>query len=51
MSDIKKIRDEYINKLNQDLDLSHINQIKTELFGKNGKNKLGCIGSPSRRYP
>ena len=20
-------------------------------IGKNGKNKLGCIGSPSRRYP
>ena len=37
MSDIKKIRDEYINKLNEDLDLNHINQIKTELFGKNGK--------------
>ena len=47
MSDIKKIRDEYINRLNQDLDLNNINQIKTELFGKNGKisNEFKKIGS------
>ena len=47
MSDIKKIKDEYINRLNQDLDLNNINQIKTELFGKNGKitNELKKIGS------
>ena len=54
MSDIKKIRDEYINKLNQDLDLSHINQIKTELFGKNGKisnefKKIGSITEDQRK--
>ena len=54
MSDIKKIRDEYINKLNQDLDLSHINQIKTELFGKNGKisnefKKIGSISEDQRK--
>ena len=47
MSDIKKIKDEYINRLNQDLDLNNINQIKTELFGKNGKisNEFKKIGS------
>ena len=54
MSDIKKIRDEYINKLNQDLDLNHINQIKTELFGKNGKisnefKKIGSISEDQRK--
>ena len=54
MSDIKKIRDEYINKLNQDLDLNHINQIKTELFGKNGKisnefKKIGSITEDQRK--
>ena len=54
MSDIKKIKDEYINKLNQDLDLNHINQIKTELFGKNGKisnefKKIGSISEDQRK--
>ena len=37
MSDIKKIKDEFINKLKEDLDLNSVNQIKTDLFGKNGK--------------
>ena len=37
MSDIKKIRDEFVNKLKEDLDLNSVNQIKTDLFGKNGK--------------
>ena len=36
MSDIKKIKDEYLLKLNENLDLNQINQIKTDLFGKNG---------------
>ena len=36
MSDIKKIKDEYLLKLNNNLDLNEINQIKTDLFGKNG---------------
>ena len=36
MSDIKKIKDEYFLKLNENLDLNQINQIKTDLFGKNG---------------
>jgi len=54
MSDIKKIRDEYISKLNQDLDLNSINQIKTDLFGKNGKissefKKLSSISAEERK--
>ncbi|MDC3143153.1 phenylalanine--tRNA ligase subunit alpha [Candidatus Pelagibacter sp.] len=36
MSDIKKIKDEYFLKLSKDLDINQINQIKTDLFGKNG---------------
>ena len=36
MSDIKKIKDEYLDKLDGDLNLENVNQIKTELFGKNG---------------
>ena len=37
MSDIKKIKDEFLHKLNADLNIESINQIKSELFGKNGK--------------
>ena len=36
MSDIKKIKDEYLSKLDKDQNIETINQIKTELFGKNG---------------
>ena len=36
MSDIKKIKDEFILKLKENLDLNQVNQIKTDLFGKNG---------------
>ena len=36
MSDIKKIKDEFILKLKENLDLNQINEIKTDLFGKNG---------------
>ena len=47
MSDIKKIRDEFINKLKEDLDLNSVNQIKSDLFGKNGKisNEFKKLGS------
>ena len=43
MSDIKKIKDEYINKLKEDLDLDKVNQIKTDLFGNltEAKSRLG----------
>ena len=36
MSDIKNIQNDYTAKLNNDLSLEEINQIKIELFGKNG---------------
>ncbi len=37
MSDIKKIKDEFLERLNKDLNIESVNQIKSELFGKNGK--------------
>ena len=54
MSDIKKIKDEFINKLKEDLDLNSVNQIKTDLFGKNGKvsnefKKLGSVAAEDRK--
>ncbi len=36
MSDLKNIKEKYHTKLNSNLSLDEINQIKTELFGKNG---------------
>ena len=36
MSDIKKIKEEFLLKLKENLDLNQVNQIKTDLFGKNG---------------
>jgi len=54
MSDIKKIKDEYLDKLNNELSIESVNQIKTELFGKNGLisnsfKKLGSIPSDERK--
>ena len=54
MSDIKKIKDEYLSKLNKNLDLDQINQIKTDLFGKNGLvssqfKQLGKIAEDERK--
>jgi len=54
MSDIKKIKDEYLDKLDSDLNLENLNQIKTELFGKNGAisnlfKKFGSIPSEDRK--
>ena len=37
MSDIKKIKDEFLVKLSGDLKIENVSQIKSELFGKNGK--------------
>ena len=47
MSEIKNIRDQFISKLENDLSLDQINEIKTELFGKNGliSSKFKTIGS------
>ena len=54
MSDLKKIRDEFISKLKGKLNLSEINQIKSELFGKNGLvssqfKKIGTINESERK--
>jgi phenylalanyl-tRNA synthetase alpha chain len=48
MSDLKKIKDEFLSKLNEKLNLIEINQIKSDLFGKNGLvssqfKKIGTI--------
>ena len=48
MSDIKKIKDDYIDKLNTENNIDNVNNIKSELFGKNGIissefKKLGSI--------
>ena len=54
MSDIKKIKREYLEKLNRELSQDSINQIKTELFGKNGSisnefKKLGSVAAEERK--
>ncbi len=54
MSDLKKIRDEFLSKLRSKLDLSQVNQLKTELFGKNGLitkqfKKIGSISASERK--
>jgi phenylalanyl-tRNA synthetase alpha chain len=47
MSDIKKIKEEYLSKLKSKIDISQVNQIKTDLFGKNGliSSQFKNIGS------
>ena len=54
MSDIIKIKEEYLNKLKDNLDLNTVNQLKSELFSKNGKisnefKKMGSISSEDRK--
>ena len=54
MSEIKKIKEEYLLKLNEDLDQNKLNEIKTELFGKNGVistkfKQLGSIAENKRK--
>jgi phenylalanyl-tRNA synthetase alpha chain len=47
MSDLKNIKEEFHTKLNNNLSLEDINQIKTKLFGKNGliSSQFKNIGS------
>ena len=50
MSDIKKIKDEYLAKIINNHNLDDLNQIKSELFGKNGIialefKKIGSIST------
>ena len=54
MSDLKKIKDEFIIKLKGKLNLLEINQIKSDLFGKNGLvssqfKKIGSIAETERK--
>ena len=54
MSDLKKIRNEFLPKLRSTLDLSQVNQLKTDLFGKNGLitkqfKKIGSISDSERK--
>ena len=54
MSDIIKIKEEYLNKLSKVSDIKQINQIKSELFGKGGKisnefKKIGSLNSEERK--
>ena len=47
MSDLKNIHEEYTTKLKEKLSLDQINQIKSELFGKNGliSSQFKTLGS------
>ena len=54
MSDLKKIKNEFLSKLENKLNLSEINQIKSDLFGKNGLissqfKKIGSIAETERK--
>ena len=54
MSDLKKIKDELLLKLKSKLNLSEVNQIKSDLFGKNGSvssqfKKIGTIAETERK--
>ena len=54
MSDLKKIKDEFLTKLRGKLNLSEINEIKSNLFGKNGLissqfKKIGSISEDQRK--
>ena len=54
MSDIKKIKEEFLNKLQGNLSLPEVNQIRSDLFGKNGLisiefKKIGQINESERK--
>ena len=54
MSDIIKIKDKYIDQLNRGNNLDTVNNIKSELFGKNGIisnefKKLGLVSVEERK--
>ena len=54
MSDLKKIKDEFLTKLKGEVNLSEINQIKSDLFGKNGIvslqfKKIGAIEESKKK--
>ena len=49
MSEIEKIKDQFVSKLKEAINLEKINQIKSELFGKNGiiSNQFKSLASKS----
>ena len=54
MSDLKKIKDEFLLKLKKKLNLTEISQIKSDLFGKNGLvssqfRRIGTIAESERK--
>ena len=54
MSDLKKIKDNLLLKLKSKLNLSEVNQMKSDLFGKNGLvssqlKKIGTIAETERK--
>ena len=54
MSEIIKIKEKYLSKLSELLDQNKLNEIKTELFGKNGIittkfKQLGSIPEEQRK--
>ena len=54
MSDLKKIKEEFLVKLKGKLNLSEINEIKSNLFGKNGLislqfKKIGSIPDAEKK--
>ena len=54
MSDLKKLKEEFLTKLKVKSNLSEINQIKSELFGKNGListqfKKIGNLAESERK--
>mgnify|MGYP001395964117 FL=1 len=54
MSDLKKIKEEFLLKLKKKLDISEINEIKLNLFGKNGLvssqfKRIGSIAESERK--
>ena len=54
MSDLKKLKEEFVFKLKGKLNLSEVNHLKSDLFGKNGKissqfKKIGLIAESERK--
>ena len=54
MSDLKKIKDEFLSKLERKLDITELNKIRSDLFGKNGListqfKKIGSIEESERK--
>ena len=54
MSDLKKIREEFLSKIRSSLELTQVNQLKSDLFGKNGLitnqfKKIASISDSERK--